>query len=249
MPPRVVVVGPDGVGKTRFAASAPNVIMMPAEQGAATLDVDLLPQPTCYTDVMNMLAELSKGGHKYKTLAIDTIDRVEPLVWDAVCEGTKHNHIESWGYGKGYSFADPLWIDFFRALDVLMEQGMTIIVLCHSEEKMVDDPTVGSYLRSQPKLHKRAMALMKEWCDLIGFLQIERMPRDVGASGKKETRTSITTGQRLLHVSDNGAVVAKNRYDLEGPIMIPKVKPYQALRLELMKAMGLKTPTTKKEAA
>ena len=42
-PPRIVMYGVGGVGKSTFAASAPNPIFIPVEDGISTLDVDAFP--------------------------------------------------------------------------------------------------------------------------------------------------------------------------------------------------------------
>ncbi len=91
--------------------------------------------------------------------------------------------------------------------------GVTVIVIAHSAMTTVDDPVVGSYSRFAPKLHKRANALLVEWADIVGYLDIERVPVDRG-SDKRTTRTSATTGNRRLHLEDGGGFAAKNRYGL-----------------------------------
>jgi hypothetical protein len=126
---------------------------------------------------------------------------------------------------------------------------MTIIVIAHTEDKVVDDTMIGSYTRSVPKLHKRATALFCEWADILGFLTVERTSRDVGKDGGRETRTSRTTGQRILYLEDTGGFVAKNRYDLPPSLLIPKENSYSVLRAELLKALGLDKPKAKEKAA
>lgn len=234
-PPRIVIHGKPGVGKTSFAADADGVLFMPLEKGLATLKVKRLARPDTYANVMSALWELRTEQHEYRVLAIDTIDKMEPLVWQAVCEEGGKTNIEDFGYAKGYTKADFCWIEFFAALDDLMDRGMTIIVLCHNEGRMIEDPQIGSYNHFTPKLHKRANALLTEWADIIGYLDTERVAVDKG--DKRETRTSQSTGQRVLYLEDQGAFVAKNRYDLPAMIQIPKVRPFQALRNELIKAI------------
>ena len=248
LPPRIVVHGKGGVGKTRFAANVDGVLFMPIEDGLTTLDVNHLPRPTSYGEVMSAITELANEKHKYKALAIDTIDHLEPLVWANLCAAEGKKNIETFGYGKGYTMADSLWIDFFCALDALRINGMTIIVLCHNESKNVDDPQHGSYTRVTPKLHKRANALMYEWADVVGYLDIERVAVDKGSDDglARKTRTLMSSGQRVLYLEDMGGFVAKNRYDLPSQIQIPKVAPYQALRSELLKAIKVDSA---KEAA
>lgn len=234
-PPRIVIHGKPGVGKTSFAADADDVLFMPLEEGLATLKVAHLAKPDTYANVMSALWELRTEQHDYRVLAIDTIDKMEPLVWQAVCEEGGKTNIEDFGYGKGYTKADFCWLEFFSALDDLQARGMTIIVLCHNEGRMIDDPQIGAYNHFTPKLHKRANALLTEWADIIGYLDTERVAVDKG--DKRETRTSQSTGQRVLYLEDQGAFVAKNRYDLPPMIQIPKVRPFQALRNELIKAI------------
>ena len=237
LPPRVVIHGGGGAGKTTFGASAPSAILMPLEEGEGILNVQALPKPGCYVDVMNALGELQVEEHPYKTLVLDTIDHLEPLIWQAVCDtDSKKNHIEDFGYGKGYTKADPFWIGFFQALDGLRRKGMTILALCHNEGKIIDDPTAGSYNKWTPKLHKRANALLYEWADVVGFLEVERMvQRGDGDSDKKARSTS--TGQRMLYLEDLGGFVAKNRYDLPTRLSIPKEDSYQTLRAEIIKSI------------
>ncbi len=234
-PPRIAIHGKPGVGKTSFAADADNVLFMPLEEGLATLKVAHLAKPETYANVMSALWELRTEQHDYRVLAIDTIDKMEPLVWQAVCEAGGQENIEDFGYGKGYTKADIAWREFFQALDDLQDRGMTIIVLCHNEGRMIEDPQIGAYTHFTPKLHKRANALLTEWADIIGYLDTERVAVDKG--DKRETRTSQSTGQRVLYLEDMGAFVAKNRYDLPPMIQIPKERPYQAFRNELIKAI------------
>ena len=124
LPPRIVIHGKGGVGKTTFGASAPGALLMPVEDGLGILQVAHLPRPDDFNDVMQALTELRKTKHEYKTLVIDSLDHVEPLIWAHICEGRStdkktYDHIEDFGYGKGYTFADEAWVEFFQALDGL----------------------------------------------------------------------------------------------------------------------------------
>ena len=244
-PPRIVVHGKGGVGKTSFGASAPAPIFVPLEDGLGALEVAHFQRPGCLADVYNMVGELVNEEHAYRTVVFDTIDHLEPLVWHEVCRAAGKDHIEDFGYGKGYAKADPLWIRFFRGLDILREKGLTTVVLCHDDAKNVDDPVIGSHTRRSPKLHKRANALLYEWADVVGYLDIETVARDVGKDGGRTTRTAASTGERILHLEDSGAFTAKNRFDLPAQIRLPKTNPYQAFRAELAKALGV----NEKEAA
>jgi hypothetical protein len=246
-PPRIVIYSKHGVGKTTFAAGIPGVVFIPAEEGEGVLAYARLPRPESYEDVVNQIAELLTTDHQFKALTIDTMDHIEPLVWAKVCaektEGRKqYDSIEDFGYGKGYTHADPYWAKILRGLDALRrERGMTTVVLAHAEVKTAEDPVLGSYERFQTKLHKRANALLHEWADIVGYAELERSVR-TNDDGKREVRVATTTGRRILHLEDRGGFDAKNRYGIPSPIELS----WTALRGELTKAMkGAKPETTK----
>ena len=249
LPPRIVIHGTGGVGKTTMMAKVPGIVVLPAEEGEGILEYPTFPKPQSYADVMGALGELATGDHPYKALGIDTIDHIEPLVWAAVCADRSgkqvYENIEDFGYAKGYIYADPYWIEFFQALDALRRRGMLVMALCHNRRKTVQDPMVGPHDRFEPKLHDRAVSLLYEWADVVGFLDIERTQVEIEGSSGRKTLTAAATGQRRLHLEDRGSFRAKNRYDLPPVIEIPKENPYGPLRDEIAKSMGL----AKKEAA
>ena len=251
-PPRIVIHGRGGVGKTTFGASTPNPIFLPAEEGLGTLDVPHVPIPTSYAEILETITDLQRQEHVYRTLVIDTIDHVEPLVWEEMCrrmsEGGRktYEHVEDFGYQKGYLFADREWTQLFHALDAIRrDPGMMIVVLSHNESKTFEDPVIGPYDRVTPKLHKRANALLYEWADIVGYLEIQRATIEKEGAKSRKVRTSATTGTRELFLEDTGAFIAKNRYGLPIRIEVPQANPYTPLREALKSALGVQ----KQEAA
>ncbi len=214
-PPRVLIYSQGGVGKTTFAAGIPGVLVIPVEDGEGNLSYPRLPRPQSYDDVKNAIVELLQTEHSYRALVLDTADRFEPLVHRKVCDDRGKPTIEDFGYGKGYTFADPLWLELFRGFDALRAQkGMSIVVLAQSEIKTIEDPVIGAYDKVITKLHKRADALLYEWCDVCGYAQIERAASTKENARGREVATSSTTGRRILSLEDTGAFKAKNRYGL-----------------------------------
>jgi hypothetical protein len=250
LPPRLVVFGQGGVGKTTFASKIPGVVFLPAEEGEGNLRLARFPTPESYEDVINTIASLLKEEHGYKALCIDTVDHVEPLVWDAVCQQKStdkktYEHIEDFGYGKGYTFADPYWTRILRGLDTLRrEKKMTTVLLAHAESRIIEDPVVGAYDRWVTKLHKRGNALIHEWADLVGFAQIERSPRTKEGARGREVKTSTTTGKRILSLEDTGGFIAKNRFSLPPRIDLD----YETLRAEIIKSFSPAEPAENEAA-
>lgn len=244
-PPRIVLHGKGGSGKTTFGASIPDAVLLPVEQGEGILRVPTLPQPESLSDVFGAIDELAREEHPYKALVIDTVDKVEPLVWAETCKGTKYDDIEGFGYGKGYIHADRHWIELFQRLDALRERGMIVCVLSHNETRTVNDPMTGPYDATTPKLHKRANALLYEWADIVGFLDVEKASVEKESATGKKMSTSVGLGGRVLYLEPIGGFEAKNRYALPSRLKVPKEGGYGVLRAELAKAIKAATaPTT-----
>jgi len=219
-PPRMIVYGVEGIGKTSLAAAAPDAIFIQTEDGLGVIDVPHFPLAKTYEDVIEAMSSLATEDHKYKTLVVDSLDWLENLVWQHTL--TKHptnekghavNHIDDYGFGKGYGIALDYWLDFIKALNYLRdEKGMAVILVAHSEVKRFDDPSSEPYDRYQVKLHKGASAKVREWADCILFTnyRVATTQSDQGF-GNKKTR-AIGSGERLLYTEERPAFQAKNRY-------------------------------------
>ncbi|HHK41312.1 MAG TPA: oxidoreductase, partial [Planctomycetaceae bacterium] len=77
MPPRLVVYGTEGVGKSTFASQAPAPIFIQTEDGLAEIDCDRFPLSTTFDDVTAALSELHSEKHDYQTVVIDSLDWLE----------------------------------------------------------------------------------------------------------------------------------------------------------------------------
>lgn len=247
-PPRIVIHGGPGAGKTSLLADVPGIVIVPVEEGLGLLDVPHFDTPRKIEDVFDALTELVNEKHSYKAVGIDTVDKVEALVWDRVCADEGKENIEKIGYAKGYKFADRYWIQFYQLLDACRRRGMNVFVTAHSATKNVDDTLVGTYARTAPKLHDRAYALLEEWCEVMGYLYVERVRVEKGKDGSlQKTNTAQTTGQRYLGLEDTGSYVAKNRFGLPSRIEVPRDHPYSTLRSELAAKYRAATPPSTTE--
>lgn len=208
-PSRTVLYGPEGIGKSTFAACAPSPIFLGAEEGTSQLDVSRLPEPRTWNDICDAVEELTTAQHSYHTLVLDTIDWLEPIAWDEVCRASGKQNIEDLGYGKGYVAALDLWRSLLARLDRLRStKGMHIIALAHAMIRTFHNPAGDDYDRYELKLHARASGLWKEWCDSLLFASHDDIVRK-GDNGKGR---GISTGARIIHTTHNAAWDAKSRY-------------------------------------
>jgi hypothetical protein len=219
----LLVYGADGVGKSSFAASAPAPIFFGPESGTDHLDVSRYPEPKTWAEVQAGLKDLATGDHDYKTLAIDSLDWIEPLLFAQIikedAKGAKSIEQASGGWGKGYVEAESRWRDeFIEHLDTIRNQRkMNVVLIAHSEMIQFNDPqTQLSYKRYELKLHKRASALFREYVDAVLFGNYEAFVK----KEKDERQAKIFgDGARVFHTERRPGFDAKNRYGL--PFTLP----------------------------
>lgn len=213
--PMVVIHGGPGLGKTTFAASAPDPVFIRTEDGLGNLTVDTFPLAESFDDVMSALAALYEP-HNYKTVVIDSLSALEPLIWDKVARDHSVGNLESIGYGKGYIYAMDYWRELVQAIKGLADRQIMPLLLAHSEVVRFDAPDVDPYDRYQIKLHKRAFGHLYEQADIIGHAY---MPVYVKKDEGQKTGKAKPKGERMMRLVESPFAIAKNRYSM--PEQIP----------------------------
>ena len=101
---KVVVYGPEGIGKSTFASQFPGAVFIDTEGSTDNMDVSRLDKPSSYTMLKNEIAWVKANPTCCKTLIIDTIDWAESLIVDDICALHQKKGIEDFGYGNGYVY-------------------------------------------------------------------------------------------------------------------------------------------------
>lgn len=221
LPPRIVIYGTEGVGKTTFGAQFFTPILVPTEDGLGALNVDHFPVAKSTAEVMGALQSLL--GSTYETVVLDTADWFERLIFDEICKSYGKVEIEKvdGGYGKGFSYALPYWRRLLDVFDALRARGMWIVILAHAKIEKFEDPEAGAFDRYSPRLNKHGCNILTEWADVVG-LATRRLAVVKDGSKGKAVPVGPEGGDRILRCVGSPAFVAKNRYGLpeEMPLKI-----------------------------
>lgn len=219
--PRMVVYGSHKIGKSTFAASAPNPIFIQTEDGLSGIDTASFPLAETFQDVLDALTVLATEDHDFKTVVIDSLDWLEPLIWSATAKQHGKSDIEAFGYGKGFTMALDKWGEFLTALNYLRStKGMAVIMLAHHQIKRFDAPDTEPYDRYQIKLHERASAKVQEWADVIGFANHRVITKDTDVGFNQKHTRAMGTGERLLYLQEQPSFMAGNRFGLPASIQL-----------------------------
>ena len=214
-PVRAVAYGPEGIGKSTFAAAWPAPLFVDAEGGTARLAVDRI-HPLSWAAVTAAVEELAKDPQGYKTLVIDTADWAEKLLVEHVLatvpndKGQTQKSIEGYGYGKGYTHLAEAWKRILDRVAILQQAtGMHVLFLAHAALRHVDPPDEQAYDRWEMKLGKQSCQILKEWADLVLFLNYKTIVVETDGKAKAQG------GRRIMYSDHHPCWDAKNRFGLQ----------------------------------
>lgn len=217
--PRIVLYGPAKIGKSTFAAHAPNPVFIDIEGGLDFIDTTKY-KPSNLDDIIVFINSLASEDHEFRTLVIDSADWLEDLIFRKVAESKGKENIEDIPWGQGYSLALDHWRLVLNALDDLREQkNMNIILLAHVETKEHKDPSTENYFVYTPKLHGKttkgdnSLGLITEWSDVLIFADY-KVYVEKERNGYQATTKVHGRGERVLYTAEMPRFKAGNRYGL-----------------------------------
>jgi hypothetical protein len=221
-PPRILIYGAEGIGKSSVAATFPKPIFIATEDGLGNIDCASFPICKSFNDVILCLNSLVENQHEFKTVVIDSVTWLQTLIFAELCTQHGVSSIEKvlGGYSKGYIQALTLWEQVLELLQRLrLEKRMIVLLLGHTEVKKIENPEVSAFDQFMPNLHHKASEKIRQWCDLVLFAT-----REFGAAkGEK------SGGQRILRCENSPMCIAKSRFPI--PEILPMSWPALAAAL------------------
>ena len=208
-PQKCVFYGPEGIGKTTLASEAPEPLFIDTEGGTAHLNVARIEYKKDWESLLATIQEVAKEDC-CKTLVVDTIDWAEQLASDYICKRFKQPSIESFGYGKGYTYLAEEIERFLGALDEVIASGKNVILTAHAKMRKQELPDeAGQFDRWELKLTKQSAPLVKEWADAVLFINYKTMI--VATEGANKAQG----GKRVIYTTHHPCWDAKNRHNLK----------------------------------
>ena len=250
---KMIVYGPEGVGKTTFAAQTPGCVFIDTEGSTRHMDVARFDAPDSLYDVLDMLNYVLGHPEDFGTVVIDTVDWFEKLIFNAVCVEKKITNIEDLGYGKGYVYAKQKMQQILDVLQVIVDKGVHVCLVCHSAIRKFEQPDeMGSYDRYVLKLNEKNISpLVKEWVDMMLFVNYKT---DVVTGPDGKTKKARGGQKRVMYANHSACWDAKNRFGLpdEMPFEFSEIahlfgeaKPVEAMTIEVQKPEPKPAPQPK----
>jgi len=207
---KVVIYGAEGIGKSGLAAKFPDPLFIDTEGGTAHMDVRRIEKPQSWEEMLSVVKEVAATKDVCRTLVLDTADWAEQLIVSYLCTKYKQNSIESFGYGKGYTYLGEEFSRLLGALDMVLTSGVHVVVTAHAKMRKFEQPDeMGAYDRWEMKLSKQVAPLLKEWCDILLFCNYQTFV----VTSENNTQKA-QGGKRVMYTSHHPAWDAKSRVPL-----------------------------------
>lgn len=207
---RVGIYGSEGIGKSTLAAQFPDPLFIDIEDGTAQMNVRRVKKPKTWEDLIAVIKEIAATKDICRTLVIDTADKAETYCVDYVLNKYNQKSIEGFGYGKGYTILAEEYQKLLDACDLVIDSGKNIVIIAHAKMRKQELPDeAGAFDRWEMKMTKYVAPLVKEWCDMLLFLNYQTYVVEMENKSKK-----AQGGKRVIYTSHSPVWDAKNRHNL-----------------------------------
>jgi energy-coupling factor transporter ATP-binding protein EcfA2 len=215
---KVVIYGPEGIGKSTFAAKFPQPLFLDTEGSTAGMDVPRAPQATSWTMLRQQIDEVKKDM-LCTTLIIDTIDWAEQMCVEHILAKYQKSGIEDFGYGNGYVYVKEEFGRFLNQLQEVIDKGINVVLTAHAQMRKFEQPDeLGQYDRYELKLGKKTSSqtspLVKEWADMVLFANYKTYVINVDGQGAQKGKNKAQGGKRVMYTTHHTCWDAKNRHEL-----------------------------------
>ena len=229
LPPKIMLIGVEGVGKSTAGAQMPNPVFICGESGLVGHQFADVPNytPENWQDVLDFVDALAADPSGYKSLVIDTLDWIEPLLYAHVVSAQnkpEYKTIADIPFGRGTPLAQNEARKLIVRLDKVNAAGMNVLILSHSQQKTVKNPLGDDYDHFESSVNAKICGIFKQWVDEILFARFE-----VFTETKNNRVRAYGGNMRIVETEHSAAWDAKNRYGLPEQMPLDMVAIMEAI--------------------
>ena len=193
----MIISGLPGVGKTTLALSAPDVVLIDADEGMARVKPEHRRDSSMVKTYEDLLDDIKSFEGHYKTVAIDTCGALIDLLKDWAMRAEPSASKKSGGFSQqGYGFVKT---EFLR-LSAELRKKFNVIFLFHAaKDRQGDDVFYDIVCEGSAK------TLVWQPADLGAYLH-------------------IVNGERYLGFTPTMNYNAKSAYGIKGLVKVPELK-------------------------
>jgi len=235
---RACIFGVEGVGKSNLAGSLNNTLYIAAEKGYTNLNLErnTVVEINEFNELLSLFAEVSEliasGDNKFENIVIDSASAVERMLHRYVIStdpkaATNPNitMLSAFtGYGMAFNIANRHFTDVLAWGDFFVSQGINFIFTAHCFNDVCKDTEYGIEFNFvdlnlySPKSSKNigTREIITQFVDLLGYLHFSKPEYN-------------EKPKRILGVQIHDRYRAKNRFDIDNVIEIPRENGWNAL--------------------
>jgi hypothetical protein len=226
------IFGEPKIGKSSFCSQIPRALFLNTDAGLGGLEVFSTPIITDWSQVVQVVNELSKQENKEKfdVIIIDTIEKLYLMAMDHVCSqlNVSYPGDKGAGFGKGWKILNE---QMYRVITKIRSLGYGVVMISHTKEMEVEEPIKVKYV---PNLGDSVRKVLTGMSDMILFFRGE--PQMVKNSQTGEVRR---VSKRVIRTRSSVYYEAGCRQKGGNILADPIPLDYGVFRKELDRVCGI----------